>query len=257
MYQILIVEDEKIIRKGLTYGINYEEKGCIVVGEAKNGQEGMEKIKELQPDIVITDINMPIMDAFDMFEETLDYSYSTIIISGFDEFENAQKAIKYGVTEFIVKPIKKEDLYEAIDRAIEERKIWKVIQERKSNKEKLIGIDLLIPQEEVVSDRVVLEMINYVKQNYSKKFIFEDVAKEIGYSPTSLYNKFKKGTSLTFNDYLNRYRIQQAVHILINTDELVYEIAEKCGFNNYKYFNKVFNKYIGITPSEFKDSVSL
>lgn len=257
MYRVLIVEDEKIIRKGLTYGFNYEEMGCVVIGEAKNGEEGVKQIKDLQPDIVITDINMPIMDAFEMFENTLKFSYSAIIVSGFDEFKNAQKAIKYGVTEFIVKPIKKEDMIEAIRRAIEQRKVWELIQQTEIKKEELIDISLLPPTDDIDKDEVVLEMIEYVKENFSKKFIFEDVAKEIGYSPTSLYNKFGKGTNLTFNDYLNRYRIQQAIRLLSTTDKLVYEIAEECGFNNYKYFNKVFNKYVGISPTEFNESISL
>lgn len=255
MFRVLIVEDEKIIRKNLMYGFNYEEMNCVVVGEAKNGEEGIAQIKALQPDIIITDINMPIMDAFEMFEETLKDSYSAIIVSGFDEFKNAQKAIKYGVTEFIVKPIRREDLVEAINRAIEQRKVMELVQQTERKKEELMDIHLVPTIED--KEQVVIEMIHYVQENFSRKFKFEDVAKEIGYSPTSLYNKFKNATNLSFNDYLNRYRIQQAIHLLSHTDKLVYEIAEECSFNNYKYFNKVFNKYIGLSPTEFKDSLGM
>ena len=71
MYKVLIVEDEDIIRKGLLFTVNWQEAGCVVVGEAVDGEEGLEKIRETRPDIVIVDINMPIKDGLAMLEESI------------------------------------------------------------------------------------------------------------------------------------------------------------------------------------------
>jgi len=115
MHKVLIVEDEDIMRKGLMFMPKWQEVDCIVVGEAVNGQDGLEKIRRLQPDIVIVDINMPVMDGLEMLEKSIEeYGYDAIIVSGYGEFEYAQKGISLGVTEYLLKPIDYTKLYEAI-----------------------------------------------------------------------------------------------------------------------------------------------
>lgn len=94
MYRVLLVEDEEIIRKGIRYSVPWEECGCSVVGEAENGAVGEEKIAELQPDIVITDITMPVKNGLEMIADTREkFNYIAIILTGYSEFEYAQQAI--------------------------------------------------------------------------------------------------------------------------------------------------------------------
>lgn len=251
----MVVEDEKLIRKRLVYGYDYGAMNCVVVGEARDGKEGAVLIQEMQPDIVITDINMPLMDAFDMLEETIDYLYSTIILSGYDEFENAQKAIKYGVSEFIVKPIEEMELKQAITRAIKQLKIQQESQRVKNERQSLKKLSFIDERVDRAEDEVVSEMLEYIKGNYEKRFVFKDVAGHIGYSQTLLHNRFKEHTKMTFNEYLNRYRIQQAIEKLKDPEEKIYEIATSCGFSEYKYFNKVFKKYVGMSASTFQEKM--
>lgn len=255
MYKVLVVEDEKLIRKRLVYGYDYEKMNCLVVGEARDGKEGIELIKDLHPDIVITDINMPIMDAFDMLEETIDFLYSTIILSSYDEFENAQKAIKYGVSEFIVKPIEEAELKQALERAIKQLRVQQESQKVKNERMSLQNLSFIDEKVYGAEDEVVKEMLEYIKKNYGKRFVFKDVAEHIGYSQTLLHNRFKEQTKMTFNEYLNRYRIQQAIEKLKNKDEKIYEVAASCGFSEYKYFNKVFKKYVGMSASTFNEKM--
>ena len=88
MYRVLLVEDEEIIRKGIKNSIPWEEFGCSVIGEAGNGEEGVKLIEELRPDIVITDINMPLMDGLTMLSRTkFRYDYAAVILTGYSEFE--------------------------------------------------------------------------------------------------------------------------------------------------------------------------
>ena len=167
MYKILVVEDEKLIRQRLIFGIDFERLDCVVIGEARDGKEGKELIEKLNPDIVLTDINMPVMDAFDMLEATLDYSYSTIILSGYNEFKNAQKAIKYGVTEFIVKPINEIDIVDAVVRA----KTQVDEQNRLMKLETIHELDeksqLLDHSLETVDDEIVKNMLDFISQKFS------------------------------------------------------------------------------------------
>ena len=86
MYKVVLVEDEDILRKGIKHSVPWEQYLCVVVGEARNGVEGKELILSLSPDIVITDINMPVMDGLQMIAETKDRSYATIILTGYSEF---------------------------------------------------------------------------------------------------------------------------------------------------------------------------
>lgn len=257
MYRVLIVEDEHIIRKGMMYGFNYEKEGCVVVGEASNGEEGVQQIKKLNPDIVVTDINMPIKNAFDMLEETLDYTYSTIIVSGYDEFVNAQKAIKYGVSEFIVKPIDMEQFSEALIRAKHQCELKQNFIKETTNRHSLLNVQLIDMPSQRERDETINKMIRFVDDNFNKRFVFQDVAAQVGYSPTLLHTKFKSYMNMTFNDYVNRYRIQKAVDYLKQNELHLYQIAEECGFSDYKYFNKVFKKYLNMSASEFMELVEL
>ena len=106
MYKVMIAEDEDIIRKGLVYSIPWVDMGCSVISEVRNGIEGIEKIKENQPDIVIVDINMPVMDGLEMVQQTYEeYGYVAIILSGYSDFKYAQEAIRYGITGYLLKPL--------------------------------------------------------------------------------------------------------------------------------------------------------
>ncbi|MFM1603121.1 response regulator, partial [Helcococcus ovis] len=93
MYKVLLVEDELFIRRGLTYLFNWEKVNCTIIGEAENGQIGLEMIKKLNPDIVILDINMPILGGLDMLKQVKNKNFESIILSGYDEFEYAKDAI--------------------------------------------------------------------------------------------------------------------------------------------------------------------
>ena len=102
MYKVLIVEDEDIIRKGLLFMVNWQEADCVVVGEAVDGLEGLEKIRETNPDIVVVDINMPVKDGLSMLEDSIEeYGYDAVHCVRLQlTFEYARKAIRLGVTEY-------------------------------------------------------------------------------------------------------------------------------------------------------------
>lgn len=118
MYSIIVVDDEPTAINHLCTLIQKKCLAFYVVATAENGQEGLEKIKEYQPDIVLTDIKMPVMSGIEMVKELYERKVDTlpIIISGHQEFEYAQTAIKSGVVGYLLKPIRPKDLIEVLER---------------------------------------------------------------------------------------------------------------------------------------------
>lgn len=116
MLKILIVDDEPFIREGLKTLINWEEYDAYICGEAVNGRDGLIKVEELCPDIVIADIKMPGIDGIQMIKEIrrTNQRIHFIVLSGYSEFKYAQQAIELKVDCYIMKPIQKEELIEKV-----------------------------------------------------------------------------------------------------------------------------------------------
>ncbi|NVF11161.1 response regulator [Anaerococcus sp. AGMB00486] len=248
--KVLIVEDEEIIRKKLEILPSFSKYGMEVLESAKNGLEGLEKIKKFNPELVITDISMPLMDGLTMIKESLDYEYSAIIVSGYNDFDYAKKAIKYGVTDYLLKPIDIEELNKSL---ITAKNIYEM---RKSFINQEDNIDILkIEKNENKKSDIALEMIAYIEKNYGEKISISDLEKKLNYSESMLNKKFKEYTSITFNDYLNRVRIKEAIKLLENTELMIIDIAFLCGFSNQKYFSKVFKKFVGISPGKYNKNI--
>jgi two-component system response regulator YesN len=114
--KLLIVDDETVIRKGLRTSIDWDLYGIHVVGEAKNGQEALEKALTLRPEIILTDIRMPIMDGLTFISAVRAKlpAAKIIVLSGYDEFEYAQRALRLGVSDYLLKPFGAEELLELI-----------------------------------------------------------------------------------------------------------------------------------------------
>lgn len=108
LHRAILVDDEPFTRKGLMKLIDWETCGFQIVGEADNGEDALELIKRVQPELVITDIRMPVIDGLELIRcvmlENIAVPYF-IIISGYNDFNYAQQAMRYGVHDFVVKPV--------------------------------------------------------------------------------------------------------------------------------------------------------
>ena len=226
MFKLIIVEDEHLIRKWLEIAVDYSTLGIQVVGTASHGQEGMELIQKLKPHIVLTDITMPIMDAFMMFEATKSLSYEKVILSGYDDFQNAKKAMQFGAVDFLSKPINVTE-YQTF----------------------ITSLQKINPQNQLIQ-----QILEFVHLHYSEHFTISTIAENLGYSESYLYKVIKEDFPITLNEYILQYRLKQAVENMSKQpDYPLSQIAEQVGFSDYKYFGKVFKKYFHISPKEFKN----
>ena len=112
LYGIMLVDDEEEVRKAIIRKMDWEQLGFYVAGDAENGQDALEKVEILEPDVVMTDIRMPYMDGLTLAARIREKYPSTkiLIFSGYDDFEYAKQAIKLGVTEYILKPVNGQEL---------------------------------------------------------------------------------------------------------------------------------------------------
>lgn len=251
MIKIVVAEDEHLIRKWLLTALDFQELNMEIVGVAEDGEEAVDLIKKMQPDIVLTDINMPKKNAFELFEETKEIEYRKIILSGYDEFNNAKKAMQYGVIDFLVKPINIVELRTCLVNV--SYSIQK--ENRPTNFVPMTQFDVL-KDVRYSRDQVVTQVLAWIKDHYAEKFTIAELAQELNYSESYIYQKVKKHIEMTLNEYVNRYRIKMAVNYLIKKPHLlVYEVAELVGFNDYKYFNQVFKKFVGMSVTEFKEKI--
>ena len=118
LYRIMLVDDEEEVRKAMIRKMDWEGLGFTVVGDAENGQDALEKLEQLEPDVVMTDIRMPYMDGLALTSYIREKypSVKVLIFSGYDDFEYAQQAIKLNVTEYILKPVNGQELGEILSR---------------------------------------------------------------------------------------------------------------------------------------------
>lgn len=121
MYKALLVDDEALTREAISENIPWEELGFELIASCENGREAMERMKEIQPDLLLTDICMPYVDGIELAHYVHENhpDTKTVIISGYDEFEYAKQAVRYQVMEYILKPITPAELTEVLLRAKE------------------------------------------------------------------------------------------------------------------------------------------
>lgn len=118
MYRIIIADDEADVRELLAKNINQSQTEFQVVATAENGREAIRLVKELKPDILVTDICMPFVSGLELIRQLqeLEQPVKTVIISGYDDFSYAKQALTLGVTEYLLKPFSPDELYEVLEK---------------------------------------------------------------------------------------------------------------------------------------------
>ena len=238
MIKIVIVEDEFRIRQGLGNLIEKINPECRVIGEAENGYEGLKLIRDTQPDIVITDIQMPKMNGLEMIEKIREYELQCrfVILSGYAEFEYAQRGIRLGVEDYLLKPI--------------------TITKVKELLEKLLREDEEITEDTDKYSRVVHDMIRTIEKSYGQKLGVDTFAEKYRLTPEYISTLFARETGVTFSNYLKRVRIERAKELLVQTNQKIYEVACEVGYPDQKYFSKVFKEYTGVSAKQYVSNLA-
>lgn len=142
---MLIVDDEPIIRKGLAKLVESNELGWVVIGEASNGQEAIRQITYLRPQLVLTDIRMPLADGLEVARYAAEHMPETavVILTGYRDFEYAQAAIRYGVREFLLKPCPEEEVCRVLREAYGQFRERVLLREKEAQQQRIQEEQLL------------------------------------------------------------------------------------------------------------------
>jgi signal transduction histidine kinase/ligand-binding sensor domain-containing protein/DNA-binding response OmpR family regulator len=244
---ILIIDDEQDIRSFLQEAFNNTYKVTLAV----DGEDGLKKLSECQPLLVIADVMMPKLNGFE-FCEKLKSDPETchipvILLTALDDDAKMIEGLELGADDFIRKPFSIKHLEIRVKRLIENKKR---IIEYFSNSRVIPEEDLGMPERD---RRFMQSIITSIEKNLSNSaFGVEELAIDVGLSTSHFYRRLKELTGLAPNVYLRNFRLQKAAQLLkekrdLNVNEVMFEI----GIESASYFSASFKKLFGVSPSEF------
>ena len=235
--QVVLVDDEIMIREGFKRLFDWSAHDCEVVGEAADGMEALAQIEHLQPDIVIMDINIPIINGLKVIQTSkMRYpDMAFIIVSGYDDFSYCREALRMRITDYILKPVNYEEFGSCIDRLK-----FALYEERK------------IEEQDAQEERTITGIIRYLQEHLDKEISLNILADEFHLSSQYISQLFKSEIGVNFLAYLTSIRMERAKKLLLATSLSIGEISEKCGYADYRVFTKAFKKEEGSTPSQYR-----
>lgn len=239
MFSILIVEDEYLVRQGIRSLVDFESHQIEQVDEAENGLIAWQMVQKNQPDILLTDINMPQMNGIQLAGLVKEAYPDThiVFLTGYDDFDYAVSALKLGADDYLLKPFSREDVEGILSKVIK-----KISLEQKSRH-----------LQELVQESQASDLGKQIEAHLGQSgFSLKSLAQELGFSPNHLSFLIKKELGIPFQDYLVQVRIKKAKLLLLTSDMKIYEIAEACGFEDMNYFSQRFKQLVGQTPRQFR-----
>jgi two-component system, response regulator YesN len=249
----IIIDDEKHVRDGLQLLGEWEKHGIETILEAEDGNEAIKLISEHRPAIIFTDMRMPKRDGISLLKwiHGSDLASKTIVISGYDDFDYMRNAITYKSFDYILKPIDPEILNETLNRAVQE---WNAEERSREimHISDSLNLDDFTQNEEKNNMQKIEE---YLRSHFQEDITLQDIAERFFLNRDYISRKFKQEFNETITDYLTKIRIETAKELLGNPTKKIYEIAYQVGYQNEKYFSKVFKKQTRVTPNEYRNSI--
>lgn len=246
MYRALVADDEINILEGMSQQIEEFNLDIQVVAKAKNGKEALELNSKFSPDIIVIDINMPLMNGLECIKEIRKENSACIIIivSGYDSFKFAQEAIRQSVDFYLLKPVDDMELYDVLKQGI-------------SDYNKRLGEQSILKKFSPSQNDTKTTVIKYINENYTRKDISsEKIEKQFGLSRSTLFKIMKTVTDKSLVEYITMLRMRSAINLLENNDEItVCEIAKGVGYADQYYFSRAFKKHTGYSPKEYRNSI--
>ena len=245
MYRVVLVDDERLIVRGLSSVVPWAELGCEVCGTAYDGNSGLELIRSLRPDMVITDIRMPNMDGLTMLAAIRSEfpGIQMSVLTAYRDFEYARKAITLGVCRYLLKPSNLDELQEAVKLMVSRLDAMPQLPED--------------PDDESVKEagnHLVKAALAYMKEHCTEQHLsLGEVADHVYVSQWHLSKLLNRETDQSFFDLLGSMRIAKAKKLLADPALRIHEIAEMAGFSDVAHFSRSFKKIAGCTPGEYRN----
>lgn len=223
MIKAVICDDEKAALNIIRHFIEAKRLPVEIVGTAENGRDAWNLIQCKKPDLVFMDIHMPYMNGFEIISRMKDSK--VIIITAYDSFEYAQRALRLGASDILSKPIEFEQLEQAIVRAVG----WNF-----------------------TGNEAVDTVLAYIYEHYQEQIELDTLAELTFCTPSHLARLFKKHTGMTIISYVHKVRIEKSIRLMEEKKLSIKEAAEAVGYQNLNHFYKYFNLQMGVTPAAYR-----
>ncbi len=241
MNSVYIVDDDPLnIEQFLNRRNIFIECGFDIVGAQTNPIKALEEIQKLRPDVVCSDLKMPILSGIELLEKLHENENPPIfvMISAYNEFNDVRKFFKKHGFDYLIKPVTNYTLIELLNGIAEKMNKLSPVMEVKT------------PSHEL--NKILMFLREYPAMNHT----LEVTGARYGLSPKIICGLFSRHLNTTFIAYLTNIRMEKAEELLHSTDLLVKEIAVQCGYSDYFYFTRVFAKtHDGMTPTEFREEM--
>ena len=221
MLKAVVVDDETRTESIIRYFIEHEGLPLEIVASAPNGKLGVAESRKHQPDVIFLDIQMPVMNGFEVMAEEPDHKY--IIVTAYDEFSYAQKALRLGAADILLKPVELAPLIQSLERATG----WR-----------LTGND------------TVNDITGYIRKHYAEKLSLTQIADQFYLTQSHVARLFKKHTGESVLNYIHQVRIENAKKLL-EEGVSVKDAADQVGYDSLNNFYNYFKRYTGTTPAEY------
>ncbi len=245
MYRVILVDDERLIIRGLSTVIPWETLNCQVVGTAYDGLKGLSLIRELQPDMVLTDIRMPNMDGLTMLAAIRSEfpRIQTTVLTAYRDFDYAREALTLGVFRYLLKPSNLEELKEAV------RGMAARLGETEPTPEEAAENTA----EQNAGSHIVRAALSYMREHCCEPHLsLQEVADHVYVSQWHLSKLLNREKGQSYFDLLGTMRIEEAKQMLADPASRVQEVAEAAGYSDVAHFSRSFKKITGMTPGEYR-----
>lgn len=243
---IVVAEDEPFIRRSIVRKIRAVGGPFQVIGQAADAEEADRMVRELRPDVLVTDIRMPPGDGLGVARELAGRfpTLQIIVVTGYDEFEYARDALRFGVRDYLVKPVDVAQMGAALARAAEQLEYEHAQVEGRLRQD---------PAHD--GEATCRAAVTYIGEHYRERLSVAAVAAALGYSPDHLTRLFVRHRSIHPRRYIAELRIREAVRLLrAHPEILVAQVGSLVGYSDPAHFSRVFKRLTGESPQSFRSA---
>lgn len=265
MIRILVADDEPIERMVVMKKIRKQFGAEVELIEAENGREVIEQFRENPFQIAVLDVEMPGTNGLEAAAaiRTMSAECEIIILTAFDEFQYAKRAITVRALDYLLKPVSEEELFMCLEEGIQrvslhQTRSFPAAEPRKDipdSAEEVSINDLTLGEDKdqpVKIKMISKKILQYIEEHYHEDISLQELADYLNYSEAYFSTVFKQCFDENFTIFLSRYRVEKAKVMLEDITINVKEISEQVGYNDSNYFTKVFKRITGVTPSEYR-----
>ncbi|MGN1020834.1 MAG: response regulator [Aristaeellaceae bacterium] len=249
--KVLIVDDEEIIVQGVLKHISRLTDMDITAVGAYSGPEALTTMELFRPDLLITDIQMPGMNGLDLIQQVQARNLCPrcIVLTAYEEFAYARRALEMGVMGYMVKPIDWDELDTRL------RQLSQGARSRLQTDEILRRYESLYAHTLLKHLSPTLKKITrHVQKNYAQELSLLQLSCQTGLTESYICTLFKKEMGITFLDYVNELRLYQAMRALVESPRLpVRDVAAMVGYGSERQLFRLFNARLGMTPQQFRE----